>query len=61
MNTGNSDGNGKQQYTEEQQWTIRYMVAKLGATEDEIIEAITEVGNDTKEIEAYLVLKGRRN
>jgi hypothetical protein len=59
METGNNGGNNKQEFTEQEQWTIRYLVAKHGVTEDLVIEAISKVGNDPKEIEAYLLLKNR--
>jgi hypothetical protein len=47
-------GNEQQQLTDEQLWNVRYLVAKTGAKEDDVRNAITKVGNDQKEIEAYL-------
>jgi t-SNARE complex subunit (syntaxin) len=47
-------GNGQQQLTDEQLWNVRYIVAKTGAKEDDVKNAIAKVGNDQKKIEAYL-------
>jgi hypothetical protein len=43
-----------QQYTDKQLWLIRYLVAKMGVTEQQVKDAIGIVGDDQKKIEKYL-------
>ena len=48
------DEKDRSRVAEDEDWQIDYMVARTGASRDEIAQAIKAVGNNREKVEEYL-------
>ena len=54
------DERDRSRIAEDEDWEIEYMVAKTGATREEIAQAIKAVGNDRAKVEEFLKNRSKK-